>query len=93
MKKVYNCGNKYRGALPDYFFKWQLGNKEILTECPNTYFNDLVKYLYHGYNSYKINGKLGIVTSPKDLSYFEVLCYNIIDNELNHAQNESMKGK
>jgi hypothetical protein len=84
-----NCGGDY----PKSRFRLQLLNRNIIYECPNTYFDGFLFELYNTYIGYKTMKSLGISSSSIDLSKLELEAYSIIESESYKASDKISETK
>lgn len=73
-----NCENRF----PFSRFKYQFINKEIITQCPVSYFDGLENVVYQSYNRLRLMKDLGINADSKDITLLEIDAYSIIEEEL-----------
>jgi len=80
-----NCAGQYPNSDFRYEFKKpQLDeNHRIIRQCPQSFFDDVVREWYHLFDLRKLMKKTGIVEKSENITLFELNIFSIIDNEFN----------
>jgi len=60
----------------------QFPNKEIIKECPNSFFSNIAPTFFENYQNLKTCKNMGISTDNKNVTLLELEAYSIIENEM-----------
>ena len=82
-----NCSSNY--AFSD--FRYEFGNKEIINQCPQSFFDDVVREWYHLFNLRQLMQKTGIYTNSENVTLFELNIFDIINTEFNIIDDHELK--
>ena len=82
-----NCRNHDKNTR----FKLQYDNREIIKECPNSYFEGLTQAFFSSYDTLKLLKSMGINSSSNDLALLELEAYAIIENEIEKLKDYTHK--
>ena len=82
-----NCAGQYKHAD----FRFEFKNKEIIYECPQSFFDDVVREWYHLFTLRQLMQKTGIMVDSENITLFELNVFDIINSEFNAIDNHELK--